>query len=54
MQLGDIRQFYMDNQALEGIEDANDCAYRQWMSYDRFKNLATNSLYKNIEYVQPK
>lgn len=54
MSLWDIRQFYMDNQALEGIEDANDCAYRQWMSFDRFKNLKSNPLYKNIEYVQPK
>jgi len=44
----------MDNQAIEGIEDAADCAYRQWMGYDKFKNLANNPLYKNIEHVKPK
>ena len=53
MKLGDIRQFYMDNQAIEGIEDAADCAYRQWMSFDKFKNFKNNPLYKNIEHVKP-
>ena len=53
MKLGDIRQFYIDNQAIEGIEDAMDCAYRQRMSRDKFQNFKTNPLYKNIEYVQP-
>lgn len=50
----DIRQFYLDNEAIEWIEDANDCAYRQWMSYDKFMNFKDAQHYKNIEFVQPK
>jgi hypothetical protein len=54
MKLWDIRQFYIDDQAIEGIEDAWDCAYRQRMSWDKFQNFKSNPLYKNIEYVQPR
>ena len=50
----DIRQFYMDNQAIKGIEDASDCAYRQRISYDKFLNFESNPLYKNIDKVAPK
>jgi len=54
MQLGDIRQFYIDNQAIDGIEDAGDCAYRQWESWDKFQNKKNDPLYKNIEHVKPR
>jgi len=54
LELCDIRQFYMDNQAIKGIDDASDCAYRQWMSYEKFKNLESNPLYKNIDKVKPR
>lgn len=54
LKLWDIRQFYMDDQAQEGIEDASDCAYRQREWRDKFQNKKTNPLYKNIEFVQPR
>lgn len=50
----DIRQFYLDNEAVEWIEDANDCVYRQRMSYDKFINFQNNPLYKNVDKVRPK
>lgn len=50
----DIRQFYIDNEAIEWIEDANDCAYRQRISYDKFINFKNNQLYKNIDKVRPR
>ena len=50
----DIRDFYVDDQAIEGIEDAVDCIYDQWIAYDRFKNFKTNQFYKNIDKVSPK
>lgn len=27
----DLRQFWIDDQAIDDIEQANDCFYRQWM-----------------------
>lgn len=51
----DIRQFYLDNEAIQWIDDANDCAVRQRVSYDKFVSMVKeNPLYKNTEYVQPK
>jgi hypothetical protein len=50
----DIRNFYIDNQAIEGISDASDCIYRQWISFDKFNSLKTNPLYKNTDYVTPR
>ena len=50
----DIRDFYLDNQAVNGIDDASDCYYRQWISYEKFKNFETNDLYKNIDKVAPR
>lgn len=35
----DIRQFYVDNQSIKGIEDASDCCFRQWISYERFMSM---------------
>jgi len=49
----DIRQFYIDNQALTGIEEAVDCIYRQWISYEKFKTFKNNPIYKNTEFVKP-
>lgn len=49
----DIRDFYLDNSAVRGIEDANDCILIQWMPYKRFTNFQGNKQYKNIEYVKP-
>lgn len=54
MELWDIRQFYIDNQAIKWIDDASDCAYRQRESRDKFQNKKNDTLYKNIEYVQPR
>lgn len=50
----DIRQFWIDDQAIDDIEQANDCFFRQWVWYDKFKEYATNPVYENIEYVQPR
>jgi len=47
----DIRDYYVDDQAIEGIEDAVDCIYDQWIAYDRFKSFKTNPFYKNIDKV---
>lgn len=49
----DIRQFYIDDQAQEWIEDASDCIYDQWMSYDKFKEYSNSRAYKNIKFVAP-
>lgn len=49
----DIRDFYIDNTAITGIEDASDCLLRDWMSYEKFLNFKNNPLYKNIDAVKP-
>ncbi len=49
----DIRQFFIDNQAIEGIEDATDCIFVQRMWVDKFNNFKSNPLYKNIDKVNP-
>jgi len=49
----DIRQFYIDNQAISGIDDASDCIYEQWISYEKFQNYANSPLYKNVDKVKP-
>lgn len=51
----DPRLFYLDNQAFKGIDDANDCIYVSWESYEDY--MATrewNDLYDNLDSVQPK
>jgi hypothetical protein len=50
----DIRDFYIDNQAIDWIEDASDCIWRQWMSWEKFQNYKNSPLYKNIDKVNPK
>lgn len=50
----DIRNFYIDNQAIDGIESAVDCIHREWVSYDMFNVIKNNPIYKNTEYVSPR
>jgi len=50
----DIRNFYIDNQVIWEIEDASDCIWIQWMSYEKFQNLKNTPIYKNIDKVTPK
>jgi len=48
----DPRFFYLDNQAFEWIEDANDCIYILNESYDEFvTSREGNKLYSNMEFV---
>ena len=49
----DIRNFYIDNQAIESIDDASDCIWEQMMGYEKFKLLESNPLYKNIDKISP-
>lgn len=49
----DIRNFRIDNQAIDGIEDASDCVLRERVSFEKFKCYENNPLYKNTKYVQP-
>lgn len=49
----DIRDFYIDNQAIKGIDDASDCCWRQQVGYEKFQNLANSPLYKNIDKIVP-
>ena len=50
----DIRNFFVDNQAIEWIEDASDCIRRQYLPFEEFEEKKGNSAYKNIEFVVPK
>lgn len=50
----DIRQFWVDDQAVDDISQANDCFARQWIGYEEFKMLESSPVYKNIEYVAPR
>ena len=49
----DIRNFYIDDTAIDSIEQANDCIYVEQMSYERFMNYKKNPLYKNMDKVKP-
>lgn len=49
----DIRNFWVDNEAIEGIEDASDCILKEWVSFEKFKCYENNPLFKNTKYVQP-
>lgn len=49
----DIRNFYIDDCAIDWIEQANDCIYVEQISYEKFLNLKNNPLYKNIDKVAP-
>lgn len=50
----DIRDFYVDNTAKNSIEDAGDCIWINWISYDKFQELKGNIFYKNIDKVAPR
>lgn len=49
----DIRNFYIDNECIDGIDDAEDCIWVQRESYDKFMNKGNSTLYKNIDKVAP-
>lgn len=49
----DIRNFYIDETAIDSIEQANDCIYVEQISYDKFMNFKGNPLYKNMDKVAP-
>lgn len=49
----DIRNFYIDDCAIDSIEQANDCIYVDQISYEKFLNFKNNPLYKNIDKVKP-
>jgi len=50
----DLRYFWIDDQAIDDIDQANDCWARQWISYDKFKTMSNNPIYFNTEYVAPR
>jgi len=47
----DIRDFYIDNNVAEDFDEANDCIYIQYISFDKLQNFKWNQFYKNIEYI---
>ena len=49
----DIRNFYVDDSAIDGIETADDCVYVEQISYEKFMNFKKNPLYKNMDKVKP-
>lgn len=49
----DIRNFYIDDTAIDCIEQANDCIYVEQISYEKFMNYKSNPLYKNMDKVAP-
>lgn len=49
----DIRNFYVDDTAIDCIEQANDCIYVEQISYEKFMNYKNNPLYKNMDKVKP-
>lgn len=50
----DIRNFYIDETAIDDISQANDCIYKEQISYEKFMNYKNNPLYKNMDIVQPR
>ena len=50
----DIRNFYIDNQAITDIEEASDCIFVERIGYEKFQNFKNNPLYKNIDKVSPR
>ena len=49
----DIRNFYLDDAAIDCIDQASDCIYTEQISYEKFLNFKNNPLYKNIDKVEP-
>lgn len=50
----DIRNFYVDDTAIDCINQANDCIYREQISYEKFMSYKNNPLYKNMDLVKPR
>lgn len=50
----DIRNFYIDDEVIDNIDQASDCMYDQWLSYSKFKNLENSVWYKDIDKVVPR
>ena len=50
----DIRDLWIDDQAISDIEQANDCIYRQWISFERRREISNSKAYKNRDSVAPK
>ena len=50
----DIRNFYVDDTAIDCIGQANDCIYREQISYEKFMSYKNNPLYKNMDLVKPR
>jgi len=48
----DIRDFYPDNNVKEDFDEANDCVYIQYVSFDKLEEFKNNKFYKNIEFIQ--
>lgn len=49
----DINEFFIDNQATDGIDDANDCIYRQWMWFEQFQSFSNDDVFQNVDKVSP-
>jgi hypothetical protein len=49
----DIRNFYIDDCAIDSIDQAVDCIYTEQIAYEKFLNFKKNPLYKNIDKVKP-
>lgn len=49
----DIRNFYVDDCAIDWIETADDCIYTEQISYEKFMGFKKNPLYKNMDKVKP-
>lgn len=49
----DIRDFYVDNAAINSIDEASDCILIQYVSFEKFQKLSGNPYYKNIEKIAP-
>ena len=49
----DIRKFYIDNTAIESIEEAADCIYDQWIGFEKFQWFKDSPVYKNLDKVKP-
>lgn len=50
----DLRNRYCDNECQEDFDSANDCYYREWISYEKFLTIQNSIFYKNTQYVKPR
>jgi len=50
----DIRNFWIDNEVIDDISQANDCFYDEWMWYERFQTYENNNWYNNVDKVKPR